>query len=454
MKKVLSILIAMAIAVSIFGMFGLVAGAEIMDKDDIIDDGDTVVVLWDHTEVDGAVLGTDGFPIDYMLAHNFFVAGPSEVFGVAGWVGCTQDIVAFGYCVDGGEPVMSEDYKFPTQQDVINAAMTFGCEYASRFRILVDATALEGTHKYSFLCQIGDGRIFKLSISDGTELEFMYSADGTPLDPTPTPDPGESSAPMIMFRLDEEGKYAEDGIFGTQRNNIESIEFDAGKKCYVIHMENASDPSVVMLFTMLSLDNDNYIIDAATYKYMQLGIRVSNPDADTGGQIYFQTDEYAGFDEAKAVVFKFQPNDDVQFVNINMGRNKKWNGILLDTRLDPLGMCNGICDFEVYYIAFFPNEQAANDFGQSWLAQGDEIIPTLAPTPEPTETPTNAPTAEVTPVPTEIATEEVKPTEQATGKSSDGKNGVNPGVIIGIIAGVVVIAIVVAAIVISKKKKK
>jgi hypothetical protein len=454
MKKALSIMIVLAIALS---MFGMIANAEVLEKDDLTDEGESVVVLWDSSQINGEVLGKDGFPLEYLLDHDFTIAGPAENFGVAGWVGCSQDIVAFGYSVDDGEPVMSADYKYETRQDVIDAAKSFGCDYASRFRIMVDGNGLEGTHKYSFLCQIEDGKIFKMSITDGTEVGFSYSADGTLPSPTPTIDPESEQIPMIMLRFDEEDKYIEGGLFSFSLNAIESIEFDAEKKCYVIHMENAADPWVVMLFSTLAMEDDTYIIEADKYKYMQLGIRTSNADAGSLGQIYFQTDENTGFDEPKAVVFQLKPTDERQFINVNLGRNKKWKGMMLDTRLDPFGECNGECDFEVYYIAFFSNEGEAKTFGESWLAQGDEVMPTKAPTPEPTEVPTQAPTAEASPVITSVPTEETVPTAQPTDapiNGNTGNKGVNPGVIIGIIAGVAVIAIVVAIILISKKKKK
>lgn len=457
MKKTLSLLIALLLIVS---SFGLIVNAEILDKDDISNDGDSVVVLWDNVQMNGAVLGQDGAPLDYLTDHFDVVSGPADSFGVAGWVGCSQDIVAFGYCVDGGEPVLSADYKYETQEDVINAAKTMGCDFASRYKIIIDATGIEGNHVYNFLCQLEDGRIFKMSIHDGTEVAFTFSPDGSAVVSTPTPDPEKEAAPMIMLRFDDDDKYIEGGFFGNLRNSIDDIEFNEEKKCYVIKLENASDPWVMMQFSLLSMDDDTYLIDTDKYKIMQLGLRVSKAEEATLGQIYYETEDDPTLGESKAVSFRMQQTDEKQYVNVNLGRNKNWKGYMLEARLDPLGSCNGAVDYEVYYLAFFSDEDAASEFGESWLEKGDEIMPTAAPTPEPTEKPTNAPTPEMTPIPTDApktiapATEEVAPTEQSQQGPSGENKGANVGLIIGIIAGVLAAAGIVAALVISKKKKK
>ena len=463
MKKLLSLMIITALILS---TFTLVSGAEVLDKEDFIAEGNNTVILWDSVRKNDEIQGNDGFAIDYLDAHDMTVAGPAESVGVVGWAGATQEIVAFGYMVDGGEPVLSADFMSETGDDVRGAAQSMGCDFASRYHITASTEGVEGTHRYTFLCQVEDGSVFIMSTAQAIVVEFDYRAEGEAptAEPTAEPEEGDKSLePGPFFRFDEDEKYVEGGLFGAA-NNIDSIEFDAEKKCYVIHMENASDPWVVMQFTLAMMEDDNYIVDAETYKYMQLGVRLDNPSAGTVGQIYFATDENPGFSEPQGIMMRCEETTDLQFVNVNLGKNKRWTGIMVDTRLDPLGESNGIADYEVYYIAFFQNEKAANDFGAKWLELGDEAIPTPAPTPTkaPTPEPTATPESDATAIPTPVPTDNEpagQPTADNSGKddkSNTGDKDTNskPWLIPVIIGGVVVVAAAVIAIIVSKKKKK
>ena len=465
MKRLLSLTL---IAMLMFSLFTVVSSAEVLDIDDFIAEGNNAVVLWDSVRTDDTILGVDGHPLDYLSDHNDTLPGPAESVGVAGWVASTQDIKAFGYMIDDGEPVLSEEYKAFTGDDVIAAANAFSCEFASRFHLIVSTEGLKGTHKFTFVCQTQDGSIFIMSTMQRDVVEFNFNADGPVSTPEPTKEPetgDKAYEPGPIFRFDAEDKYVEGGIFGAA-NNIDSIEFDAEKKCYVIHMENIGDPWAVMQFTLASMEDDSYIVDADTYKIMQVGFRLSNPAAGLTGQIYFQTDKNPGFSEPQAISLSYKDTDALQYVNANMGRKKTWTGMMIDTRLDPLGECNGIADFEVYYVAFFENEKAATAFGDKWLEKGDEIIPTPAPTPTkaPTPEPTATPESEATSIPTPVPTEAEQVTADNGGNSNATDNGSAntgdkggksfPWPVIAIIGGVVVVAAVVIGIVVGKKKKK
>ena len=465
MKKLLSITL---IAMLLFSIFTVVSGAEVLEIEDFIAEGNTALVLWDSVRTDDTVLGIDGHPLDYLSAHNDTLSGPAESVGVAGWVASSQDIKAFGYMIDDGDPVLSEEYKAVTGDDVMAAANNFGCEFASRYHLIVSTEGLKGIHKFTFLCQTADGSIFIMSTVQGDVVGFDYSADGPVATPESTKEPeggDKAYGPGPIFRFDAEDKYVEGGLFGTS-NNIDSIEFDAEKKCFVIHMENIGDPWAVMQFTLASMEDESYIVDADTYKYMQIGFRLSNPAAGLTGQIYYQTDENPGFSEPQAVSLNYKDTDELQYVNANLGRKKTWTGMMIDTRLDPLGECKGVADFEVYYVAFFENEKAATDFGDKWLEKGDEVIPTPAPTPTkaPTPEPTATPESEATSIPTPVPTEAEQATTdnggntEATGKGSanTGDKGEKsfPWPVIAIIGGVVVVAAIVIGIVVGKKKKK
>ncbi|MBO7406538.1 MAG: hypothetical protein J6V14_02820, partial [Clostridia bacterium] len=199
------------------------------------------------------------------------------------------------------------------------------------------------------------------------------------------------------------------------------------------------------------------------YKVLQLGVRI-NPNTGDRGQFYFQTDENPGYDEPKDVLFDYAKTDELQYVNINLGKNKKWTGMMADSRLDPFGGNSEPCDYELYYMAFFTNEKAANDFGDKWLAEGTlptaEPTPTKAPTAEPAATPeaviTDAPAATEAPKTADAQkpTDAAKATDKPADKDNTQKDKNNTGLIVGIVIGVVAVAAIVCGILISKKKKK
>jgi hypothetical protein len=221
------------------------------------------------------------------------------------------------------------------------------------------------------------------------------------------------------------------------------------------------------MFTSLELDGEMFELDTEKYKILQIGARI-DPAAGDRGQFYFQTDENSGYDEPKDVLFDYENTSEKQYVNVNLGKNKKWTGLMSDCRLDPFSGSSVECEYELYYMAFFTNENAAKEFGDKWLAEGSITVPTSEPTP--TKAPTEVPTAtpEVTPTEkpvetqapaTEAKTDAPVATEKAAEptapKTDDNKpSGPNVGLIIGIVVGVVAIAAIVAGVLISKKKKK
>ena len=464
MKKLVPVLLAVSLLVSMFA-FPVSADSSVSEFGDF---GSLLIVLWDSIAVDGSNVGSD--PVTYLEDFGA-VGGPASKLSIRGWAAnASLEIKAFGYMIDDGEPVLNPEFMVNTDNAVIDAARGAGCEYVSRYQVDVDVSAIEGNHTIDFLIQFEDDTIYKMTTNTGIPVSFDYSADGSAVnatpEPTATPDPESlDNAPGPILRFNNEDDYA--GFFGGQKNTIEDVYYDSEKNCYIISMGAVGDPFMVLMFSTLDIDGDVFELDTEKYKILQIGVRI-DPAAGDRGQFYFQTGENPGYDEAKDVIFNYHDTTDLQYVNVNLGANKKWTGMMADSRLDPYGGCKVPNDFELYYMAFFTNEKAANEFGDKWLADGEITIPTAAPTPTkaPTAEPTATPEATPTEVPTEApkATDEPKsdvtdkPAENTTpadqNKDNTDKKGPNAGLIIGIVVGVAALAAIIAGVAISAKKKK
>ena len=460
MRKIIPFMICVMMIISMLSV-PTGAASSVLEFSDFTDG--TLIVLWDRILVDSGYAGVD--PISYLEDYNA-VGGPASTVGVSGWTATnSQEIVSLGYMIDGGDPVMSEECKVDTDNAVIQAANNAGCEYVTRYQIRANVEGLEGNHEIEFLIGLEDGTIVKMSTQLGVPIAFTYSADGSAVaatpEPTQEPDPSEQdNTPGPIFRFNDEDIYA--GLFTGNPSQIESIEYDSEKKCFVISMDEVGDPYSMMALSALAAEDDAYEVDADTYRILQIGVRFPTA-AGTRGQFYFQTSEYAGIDEAKDVIFDYNQTDELQYVNINLGSNKRWTGTMADCRFDPLSKCDVACEYEFYYMAFFTNVNAANEFGDSWLANGDAAIPTPAPTP------TKAPTPEPTATPEAVVTDEPAETPAVTdapaatvapaatdkpGDDTKDSSKANTGLIIAIVAIVAVVAAAAAGIVIGSKKKK
>ena len=454
MKKTIIFILVLSIAASMMLLTSF-ADSSVVKFYDYVDDGNQFYVMFDSVLVNNEVVGIDGKGEDYLFENDHVLKGPADSFGVRGWVASGEDIVSFGYMVDGGQPQMSADFKAFTGDDVVGAATSQGYPYCSRYWITVDATALEGAHRYTFLCKLADGETVIMASGFGNDIEFTFSADGADVAPTATPEPSGpvENGPAIILAFDDEEKYLDGSFFLSNVNEIEDMYFDAEKKCEVISMAAVGDPYFSVPLGQLAMEDEAYEVDTAIYKYMQIGVRFNAAAAGTTGQFYFQTDEYPNIDERKDMRFSYKPTDDYQYVTVNMAKNSCWSGYLADSRLDPLSPSNSECDYELYYIAFFSTEEEAKAFGEKWLVEGTDAYPTPAATP--TKAPTTAPTAFPTMIPTSVPTEE--PTPAVIDEPEDNKDNkkANTGLIIGLAAGsAAVVAGGVIAFVALKKKKK
>ncbi len=462
MKKTLPVLLVLTLLLTLV-MLPAHADTEIIEYDEYVEGAEQLHCCWDSIAKDGELPHEDGRAIDYCDSIDRLVTGPCSVVAVRGWVASTVEIVAYGYTIDDGEPVISEDFIFTTEDGVVAAGQAMGCDYALRYHIQVDVSAMTGMHKIAFLVKLGDGSIVAMSANAQYDVWFNYapSAADVPVTPEPTENPDEAGAdpigPVFLFNNDQllDGEF-----FAGSKNSIDDTYFDSEKGCYVLVLSGADDPWILFPFGTLAMLEEDYNVDCAIYRYLQIGVRFDAPTMGTNGQFFFQTDENPGLAESRDIVFKWNETTEKQYVNVNLGKNKFWTGFMIDSRLDPQNPPKAGGEMEVYYIAFFANEQAANEFGNKWLETGVIDVPTPAPTP--TKAPTEVPTQAPTPAPTEQAPATdapvSDPTKAPSGDNKDNTDKSGSGnktwLIVGIAAGVAVVAGVAASIIASAKKKK
>ena len=276
--------------------------------------------------------------------------------------------------------------------------------------------------------------------------------------PETTAEPGEVSDSSVLFALNYESEL-NDMLFEGNKNIIQKVYFN--ENCYLIELPAGSDPFVELCFGALAASSDIDEISADDYKVVQLGVRVNTDEGGSvTGNLYWQTDLHLGYSEPQNSQFKYDKTTDIQVINIDFTKVKKWEGVVGNLRYDPFTVANEDTEIELYYIAFFPSMESAEAFGAAFLAEGLPATPaptekpTAAPTAVPTEVPTAVPTEAATAVPTEAAVATDAPTDNS-GNKSDAKSGNFPtGAVIGIVIGVVAIAAVISGVLISKSKKK
>ena len=456
MKKVLSVLLAIA-------MLAVMVTVPVSASSDILTVGEyaTCFGCWDNIYRDEDLISGAGNAYNYAMEYDRMIGGPASNLTITGWYAADQAVVKYGYVIDNGEPVLSEDFVVKAEDTVVNAAASRGCAFAARYKIPIDVSGITGTVMIRYLAQFEDGTVVEVGVP-GQEVWFNYSGDGSGV-PTeaPTAEPGSDAAdpnPGFIMVFDADEKYED--FFSTYAE-VDSVEFDPERGCMVFKFGTVVDPSVTLPFSKLfAYDLDDIYAD--DYPVIQFGAKLDHTICDNG-QFYFQTADHGTYDEAKDVHFSFNGTDDRQYVNLIMGKNKSWEGAVADCRFDFIGNCgkDGENEFEFYYIAFFKGVEGAQTFGDAWLEKGSEALPTEAP--KPTKAPTPVPTA--TPEPTEVPeATEVPATAQAetadpgqsgnTEKTEKTEKKNSTGLIIGIVAAVVVIAAAVTGILLGKKKKK
>ena len=330
MKRLLPFILVVAMVLSMAGIaYAAPSADDVLEFEDFTSGGGRLIVLWDRILRDDEAIGASGGVETYLEDYESVLGGPAEKIGISGWLASDYgEIASLGYMIDGGAPVLDPAYMVTTDDAVKAAAQAQMCDYVTRYYIQFDVASVTGDHIIDFVVQFEDGTVVKLTTNTGLPVSYEYSADGSkvPATPEPTPEPDPSTfdnAPGPIFRFDEEEKYVAGGIFGGMTNMIDSITFDDEKKCYIITMTDAGDPWAVIMFNSAALEDEDLLVDADKYKIMQIGIRYDAETQFTRGNFYFQTDVNAGFDEPKDVTFNAKATKDLQYVNVNLGANKK-----------------------------------------------------------------------------------------------------------------------------------
>ena len=279
-------------------------------------------------------------------------------------------------------------------------------------------------------------------------------------DPSATDAPVEISGPSALFALNYEDEL-NDLLFAGNRNLIEDVSFN--DNCYLISVSAGGDQNMDICFGTLAADGYIDAISADENKVVQLAVRIDPEAGGVNGNLYWQTDEHPGYSEPQNAAYKYDNTTDIQVVNIDFTKVKRWEGSVGNLRFDPFPETKEDTEVELYYIAFFTNLESAEAYAEKFLAEGLPATPaptekpTAAPTAEPTEAPTAAPTdAQATDAPaTDAPATEGKGNENnGDSKDDQPKKGIPTGAVIGIVAGAVAVVAAICAVVVVKSKKK
>ena len=140
MKKIVSIVIAIVMVLSLFSGVAAFAAEDVESAVKCVS-ADRIMFVKDGGEKD--IMRVGGLNYKYSDVGNIYAqAKEYEATGVkfTGWVGTVAEINQFGYSVNGGEIVWDDSFKTATGDDVINAAASAGSTAASRFVVTIPLT--------------------------------------------------------------------------------------------------------------------------------------------------------------------------------------------------------------------------------------------------------------------------------------------------------------------------
>lgn len=412
---------------------------------------------WDALVIDGETEVGSGVQImSYMVNNDFLLEEKANTLTIRGWAACDQEIEAFGYQINDDEPVFKAEFAVETEQPVFDAAEGVGASSAGRFVIDVDVSGLKGRNKIAAVIKTPGGN-YSISLVTNFDLEFDFLQEGTDTEATPTPEAGENTPKPIIVRFDSFDKTDDFFAYSTGNSLVPEIDYDEDKNCAVFTVTGGPDPNVKLPVGLISMDEDLGFfgpVSAADYKAIVLVGRfdydsiLNDPEKAVIGTFYFTTDESTEFSESKNVIYNYEKSDELQYVIVDLSRNKLWKGEAGDCRFDFFATTDNDCTYEFYLFGFFANKSAAESFVNEYKAGGDSILPTPEPTPEPTATPEATEAPEVTDAP-EATEEPETETAEPEATSEPEKKGCG-----GVIAVIPAIAVVLAGAVISAVKKK
>ncbi len=170
----------------------------------------------------------------------------------------------------------------------------------------------------------------------------------------------------ILLIFDDEAKY--ERLFEGQATDIEDITYDSEKKCWVLSVNESTDPFIELLFGQLSDAGQIPVISTDKYKTVQIGVRFDT-SAGREGQFYYQTAKHMNYQEPQNLSYVYANTDKPQYVNIDASGSANWSGNLADSRYDLLTASRTSVEFEIYYIGFFENTESADVYGKAWLKE-------------------------------------------------------------------------------------
>ena len=173
-----------------------------------------------------------------------------------------------------------------------------------------------------------------------------------------------AKAEDIVLAFESEADY--DGLFAGRFNDVTDFSYDAEKKCWVLYVEESTDPFIEIFFGSAAGMNGVPEISADKYKIIQFGVRY-DPALGREGQFYFQTSEAPEYQESKNLSYLYGKTNSYQYVNVDASGNGSWRGNVADCRFDLLTTCRDGGEFELYYVGFFADVEAADAYGSSWL---------------------------------------------------------------------------------------
>lgn len=226
-----------------------------------------------------------------------------------------------------------------------------------------------------------------------------------------------------------------------------------------VHMISTEDPELGENgdpFVVFKLD---YMFSCDDYPWMR--IKLKNESVAPVFEMHFSTtstsivagtcthvDISTEDEEFKEYIFSV-PERNIASMHINELDHEEtfWTGEINELRLDgmwvaePSGQVPYGSEMYIEYVAFFPTEEAANNFDIETFRAARTPRPTATPKPDPTATPERTETKK---------TEAPKQTET---NKNDTDGGNNSALIITAVVGVIVVVAVAAAIIIIRKKR-
>lgn len=289
-----------------------------------------------------------------------------------------------GIRIDPLEPDWDADgYDSSTDRGVVGEGDYVDIAWIAFFEKEEDARAYTGTENTPY-CLIDADSLAHPHAGRHMDNEYINTSASA--------QPAVISGPTALFAFDKEDDVLNALLSGSKKQ-IGNIYYEDGR--YNLELNEGSDPYLELLFGSLSVFGDIDEIDAGESKVMQLGIRVDTGANGRVGNIYWQTDLSPGFNETKNRDIIYKATEDVQAVNVELFKDKYWEGTMSNLRFDPFPKVIESTTLELYYIAFFTNIESADDFAAKYQEGG--LAAAVATAPVPTGTGTLASTDPVSP---------------------------------------------------------